>query len=231
MPELLPMRVSTELRRTTLAIACLLPLAGLPAGVLAQDVPAALRACAAESDPGLRLDCYDREMKRLLASPAPAAKSAPSAEAAPPAEAASPAEAAPAAPAGQAVPAAAQAASTPAQPDASSSTPKPAVAAATSTPAPAEAAQSQPAPHHTGVWRIFDGGASTQITARVASLDRSPDAMVLHLDNGQVWRQIGRASGDLTLKTGDKVTIEEHLGSYWLSSRYVSNMRVRQEPQ
>lgn len=51
--------------------------------------------------------------------------------------------------------------------------------------------------------------------------------MVLHLDNGQVWRQIGRASGDLSLHVGDTVTIEKHLGSYWLSSRYVSEMQVR----
>jgi hypothetical protein len=69
------------------------------------------------------------------------------------------------------------------------------------------------------------------LTAHVAHLDRWPDAMVLHLDNGQVWRQIGRASGDLSLREGDSVTIEKHLGSYWLSSRYVSNMQVRLEPQ
>ena len=69
------------------------------------------------------------------------------------------------------------------------------------------------------------------MTAHVARLERSPDSMVLHLDNGQVWRQIGRASGDLSLHEGDSVTIEKHLGSYWLSSRYVSNMKVRQEPQ
>ena len=55
--------------------------------------------------------------------------------------------------------------------------------------------------------------------------------IVLHLDNGQVWRRIGRASGDLGLHEGDSVTIEKHLGSFWLSSRYISNMKVRQEPQ
>ncbi len=78
---------------------------------------------------------------------------------------------------------------------------------------------------------MFTGAGSGQVTAHIAGLDRSPDAMVLHLDNGQVWRQIGRASGDLSLHEGDSVTIEEHLGSYWLSSRYVSNMQVRLEPQ
>ena len=65
----------------------------------------------------------------------------------------------------------------------------------------------------------------------MAGLDRWPDAMVLHLDNGQVWQQIGRASGDLSLQVGDSVTIEEHMGSYWLSARHVSNMQVRLKPQ
>lgn len=55
--------------------------------------------------------------------------------------------------------------------------------------------------------------------------------MVLHLDNGQVWQQTERASGDLTLRVGDSVTIERHLGSYYLSSRYVSDMKVRLTPQ
>jgi hypothetical protein len=79
--------------------------------------------------------------------------------------------------------------------------------------------------------RLFASSGSWHVTARVARLDRSPDAMVLHLDNGQVWQQVGRASGDLGLQAGDSVTIEKHLGSYWLSSRYISNMKVRQETQ
>lgn len=69
------------------------------------------------------------------------------------------------------------------------------------------------------------------MTARIASLNRWPNAMVLHLDNGQVWQQTGRASGDLSLRVGDSVTIEKHLGSYWLSSRYVSDMKVRLQRQ
>ena len=79
--------------------------------------------------------------------------------------------------------------------------------------------------------KILTGGPDVRVTAHVASLDRAPDTLVLHLDNGQVWRQVGRASGDLSLHTGDSVTIEKHLGSYWLSSRYVSNMQVRQDPK
>ena len=187
MPELSSTHVLTELRRTTLAMAGMLALGGLPAAVWAQEVPPALRACAALSDPGQRLDCYDREMKRLSMPPARPATPAHPATPAPPAVAA------------QAVP---------------------------------PAAQPTAAPHHTAAWkRIFSGGPSSQVTAHIVRLERSPDAMVIHLDNGQVWRQVGRASGDLTLHTGDAVTIARHLGSYWLSARYVSDMQVRQEPQ
>jgi 3'-phosphoadenosine 5'-phosphosulfate sulfotransferase (PAPS reductase)/FAD synthetase len=94
------------------------------------------------------------------------------------------------------------------------------------------AASAPAASHRAAAWKkIFSGGASSHVTAHVASLERSPGAMVIHLDNGQVWRQVARASGDLTLRTGDEVTIEEHLGSYWLSARYVSDMQVRQETQ
>jgi hypothetical protein len=71
------------------------------------------------------------------------------------------------------------------------------------------------------------GGGASSTTAHVAGLDRSADSMVLHLDNGQVWQQVEPASGSLTLQVGDSVTIEKHLGSYWLSSRYVSDMKVR----
>lgn len=74
------------------------------------------------------------------------------------------------------------------------------------------------------------GKGPWRLTARVAGLERWPDAMVLRLDNGQVWQQTGQASGDLSLRIGDTVTIERHLGSYWLSSRYVSDMRVRRKP-
>lgn len=110
-------------------------------------------------------------------------------------------------------------------------TPTPPPPAATAPPAPpAPAASSLPATPHHSRWKIFAGGSDARVTAHVASLDRSSNAMVLHLDNGQAWQQIGRVSGDLTLREGDSVTIEEHLGSYWLSSRYVSDMKVRLAP-
>lgn len=103
-------------------------------------------------------------------------------------------------------------------------------AVASTPPAAVPASREASAPHWSSPWKIFSGGDAARVTAHVARLDRSPNAMVLHLDNGQIWQQIGRASGDLTLREGDSVTIEEHLGSYWLSSRYVSDMKVRLAP-
>jgi hypothetical protein len=103
---------------------------------------------------------------------------------------------------------------------------------ATSPPPPAPAASTEAAaPPKPSLWKSFVGGGASRVTAHVAGLDRSPDSMVLHLDNGQVWQQVGPASGNLTLRVGDSVTIEKHLGSYWLSSRYVSDMKVRLQSQ
>jgi len=67
------------------------------------------------------------------------------------------------------------------------------------------------------------------IAARVVGIDRSPDTMVLHLDNGQAWEQTQAVSGDLSLKVGDSVTIDKHFGSYWLNGPHVSGMKVRQK--
>jgi hypothetical protein len=179
------------------SLVCALPLFGIPAGAMAQNIPPGLRACASEPDSLRRLVCYDTEMARLMkAAPPPAAAPPP-----PPPEAA-------------------QAPST----DAAA----PSAAAA----APAAAASSEAAtPPRQSLWKSFVGGGAERTTAHVAGLDRSADSMVLHLDNGQVWQQIEPASGSLTLRVGDSVTIEKHLGSYWLSSRYVSDMKVRLQSQ
>lgn len=219
MPELPSTHPGTPMRHRILwAAVCTLSFTGLCAPAWAQGVPAGLRTCAAESDPGQRLDCYDRQMKLLL----PAAVQRAAAPAAPPAVPA--ATAAPQTSHPAMTPPTAAAA--PAGPSAAAAPPGATARAAAIAP---PTAASAPAPHHSAAWKIFSGGSPSQVTARVAQLDRSPDAMVLHLDNGQVWRQIGRASGDLSLRPGAKVMIEKHLGSYWLSSRYVSNMQVRLE--
>lgn len=247
MPELPASRVLGQARRMTWSMVCVLPICGVPAGVLAQNVPAGLRACAAVSDSGHRLACYDKEMARLLT---PAAQ--PAAAAAPPiapsmsspstattaTTAAMPptTEATPSAPSTPTAPTAAttdaSTGSIAPKPDLaaqSAAAPAPPPQAAGSPPPPASPAPS--APHRSSPWNIFSSGPSDRVTAHVAALDRWPNAMVLHLDNGQVWKQIGHASGDLGLQVGDSVTIEKHLGSYWLSSGHVSDMQVRLQPQ
>ena len=209
MPEPLPRGLSRRLRLLAPLFAGALSLYALPASCLAQAVPASLRACTAQSDPGRRLACYDREMARL--SPSSARRSIPAAP--------SP-------------PSASRAAGPMPAPEPEPAPASPAQSAAAHPPPGAPAAASQEAPRPTTATRlkrIFASSGSWQVTARVTRLDRSPDAMTLHLDNGQVWQQVGRASGDLSLQAGDSVTIEKHLGSYWLSSHYISNMKVRQE--
>ena len=237
MPELPASRVLGQARRTMWSMVCVLPICGAPLGVLAQNVPAGLRACAAVSDSGRRLACYDREMARLSAPAAPPA-AVPATATAPstPTPSITAAPAAPSTPIGPPAPTAttttASTGSMPPKPDVGAqSAPAPASQAASSTPPPPPASPETSAPHRTSPWNIFSSGPSDRVTAHVAGLDRWPNAMVLHLDNGQVWKQIGHASGDLSLQVGDSVTIEKHLGSYWLSSGHVSDMQVRLQPQ
>lgn len=213
------LRFAQWARRMTWSLACVLPLGSIPAAAFAQTVPPALRLCAAQTDAGQRLDCYDREMARLLApqkQPASGARkpdfpgSGTSAQVSSPTpvRVPSPAPASSSGPVGAPSATAAKSADT----------------------APASGRASSP--QRTSTWKkLLGGGASSQVTAHIARLDRWPDAMVLHLDNGQVWQQIGRASGDLSLHAGDSVKIEKHLGSYWLSSRHVSDMQVRLKSQ
>lgn len=227
MPEQPVASVLAQSRRTAWSMIAVLPLCGIAAAAWAQDVPAGLRACTAESDSARRLACYDREMARLATPPAPS----------PPRSAAPPPPAQTDVPSGSATSQAPQAApQAPPPPEA----PPPPPPAQPPQPPPAAAAPSQPsAPpvsdgtslshRASAAWKALAGGGPARVTAHVARLERSPDSTIFHLDNGQVWRQIGRATGDLSLRAGDSVTIEKHLGSYWLSSRYVSNMQVRLE--
>jgi hypothetical protein len=174
----------------------------VPAGAT-ETLPASVRACAALTDSLQRLVCYDREVARF---PEPAAKTATKPEAAIAA-----AKAAPTAP-----------------------------AAASTTPlasAPTGGAGASSAATNTGAAVGNDNAAappaasakdSGRISARVVTIDHHPNEMVLHLDNGQVWQEVQSVSGDLSLREGDTVKIEKHLGSYWLSGPHVSSMKVRQ---
>jgi hypothetical protein len=61
--------------------------------------------------------------------------------------------------------------------------------------------------------------ALKQLTARIVTLAHGPGgALVLHLDNSQVWEQT-EDGPDLKLAAGDPVTIDRGLlGAYWLSA-------------
>jgi hypothetical protein len=96
---------------------------------------------------------------------------------------------------------------------AESSAPSTASGAAATTPAAGKAAASE----------------SQNVVARVVSIERVPNEMILHLDNGQVWQEVQSVPGDLSLREGDAVKIDKHFGSYWLSGPHVSSMKVRQK--
>jgi hypothetical protein len=65
------------------------------------------------------------------------------------------------------------------------------------------------------------------VQARLVSIERFPNHVVLHLDNGQVWEQIDDDSVDLRLNVGDMVTIDRSIGSYWVTGRNSTTAKVR----
>ncbi len=68
-----------------------------------------------------------------------------------------------------------------------------------------------------------------RVTARIVSVEGSPDEKVLRLDNGQVWEQVQEATAEMGLRAGDTVTIEKGImGGYWLGGRSQGIMKVRQ---
>src|SRR5882724_1430202 len=67
------------------------------------------------------------------------------------------------------------------------------------------------------------------IAARIVSIQNFPDAIVVHLDNNQVWEQIQEASADANLHAGDAVSIDREMGSYWLSGSRGTAVKVRQK--
>lgn len=193
------MREQAWSRVGLLGWAIIVSLSAWSAAGAAETLPASVRACAALTDSLQRLVCYDREVARF---PEPAAKTATKPEVAPAAAAAKNAPTPPAA--------------TPSGAATSSSTSS--ATAATNTAAAAAPTSASTAPKK-------DSG---RISARVVTIDRQPNEMVLHLDNGQVWQQLQSVSGDLSLREGDTVKIEKRLGAYWLSGPHVSSMRVKQ---
>jgi hypothetical protein len=67
------------------------------------------------------------------------------------------------------------------------------------------------------------------ITARVTRIKHAQAGMLLYLDNGQVWQEMQAVAGDLSLRPGDTVQIEKHLGSFYLTGPHVYGMSIRQK--
>jgi hypothetical protein len=210
MPELSQKQVSARSIRARLlawTLAALPALTAFPTFAAVESLPASVRACAAETDSLRRLVCYDREVARYPAPAANAAPTPPSATASQPAGASSVATSPAPTPPSTATRAAA---TTGAQPVASSSNASPPSAENT---ASAGAGTTHSDPQH--------------LTARIVSIDHRPNELTWHLDNGQVWQEVQSVAGDLSLREGDTVKIDKHLGSYWLSGPHVASMRVR----
>jgi hypothetical protein len=67
------------------------------------------------------------------------------------------------------------------------------------------------------------------ISAKIVSIENFPDAIVVHLDNNQVWQQIQEATASLSLRPGDTVTIDREMAAYWLSGKDGVAVKVRQK--
>jgi len=173
---------------------CALLLALLPVLAAADPLPASVRACAAESDATKRLACFDREVARFPATTASQTATTVPAAAGPGAAVAS----GTAGVSGSAGAATAVTAATP---------------AIASNPKPAEKSQDAFgfSPEHN------QPKTPSRLTAHVVSVAYAGKAMVVHLDNGQVWKEVPQGTLTTRLKTDDTVTIDKGvLGAYWL---------------
>src|SRR5581483_8085097 len=91
--------------------------------------------------------------------------------------------------------------------------------------------QAQPAPPNDTSGQAGTGSASPprHIAARIVRVENFPDAIVVHLDNGQVWQQVQEASAAVNLRAGDTVTIDREMAAYWLSGKDGVVVKVRQK--
>ena len=182
-----------------------------------QLLPPLIRACLAEADSGQRLDCYDREVARLLmppdhSTPGQAATTLP----VPPVLRGCIADA----DAGRRRDCydreVARMIMPPERPGAAPLARAPADAAPVSPPV------APPAPPPAPV-----AAAPTHLSAHVTRLESGGDRLVVHLDNGQAWEQSQAGSLDLALRNGDLVKVDRQLGSWWLTDRYGETLQVR----
>jgi hypothetical protein len=177
----------------------------------AGPLPASLAACAAETDAGQRLACYDREVPRLAR---PESKTEVKA--------------------GNGTPVVA-----PADTPALGMTGSGAAAAdppASATPPETSGQAAEDSFGLTGELRHkrqLEAKAPpdlSRLTARVAAFSYKPRGeIVLRLDNGQIWEQ-AEADGEVAMKAGDTVTIKAGaLGSFWLNAHASPLVRVRRK--
>jgi hypothetical protein len=71
--------------------------------------------------------------------------------------------------------------------------------------------------------------AQKHFSGKILSIENFPDAIVVHLDNGQVWQQVAEASASVNLRPGDTVTIDREMAAYWLSGKDGVVVKVRQK--
>jgi hypothetical protein len=95
----------------------------------------------------------------------------------------------------------------------------PPLAAATPAATTTPVAQTKPGTKPAGV---------THVAAHIVSIEGGGDSLVVHLDNGQVWKQVEKADATLGLRVGDRVTIDRGFGeSFWLSGPSQATMQVK----
>lgn len=92
---------------------------------------------------------------------------------------------------------------------------------------PAGTASATAAPPHPASPPAAPVDTTRHIQARIVGIETYPDGIVVHLDNGQVWREVEDTPVDLRLRAGDTVTIERLMGSYWISGHNGTAAKVR----
>jgi hypothetical protein len=71
--------------------------------------------------------------------------------------------------------------------------------------------------------------APKHVSARIVKIENFPDAIVVHLDNGQVWEQIQEASASVSLRPGDTISIDREMAAFWMSGKDGVAVKVRQK--
>jgi len=248
MPERLRKQVLGRLPRGWLLGCGVVALAALPA-LGAESLPASVRACSTIADSTERLSCYDREVASF---PAPEAKAGSKAAPAAASSGAGGQAAAGGNGVGNGVAAASSgkgsgastgaAAASTGEKEAGNglassghaSSSNAATSSGTNTAAPAGSSDSGTGSQASAAGNGVGNGAAAagasdngHISAHLVRIERIPNEMVFHLDNGQVWQELQSVPGDLSLREGDAVKIDRHFGSYWLSGPHVSSMKVQ----